>query len=227
MTVFPQLRDALADAARDHYGGSRRRWSARRPRRSLLVTATACVGVVAVLLLAFRGDDQELATAPMQFPPVPDSTLTISAALTRDPARTPAGADETRPTPIPDDELVEVAGTVRARLAYPPGIRDDLQWLGAEGDMAQIDHRSDLQQVMEHRAGCLWLSFWLQAKAAGAVESASAAATVLGEVGRWPATRGMPTEDATAERWAGMARLARQGDADALAQAERRDCSAR
>ena len=71
--------------------------------------------------------------------------------------------------------------------------------------------------LLEFRAGCLWLQFWLSADAAGR----QAAATVLADVPNWPYRR----IAGNGSRWPEIAEAAARGDAAALAEAQRGDCA--
>jgi hypothetical protein len=230
MTVLPPLGDALAEAADRHYGHSRRYWPPVIARRVPLFAAIACATVVSLgatvvaLLDAVETDPGVVATS-QDVTPVPESTLAASAGLTRAPAIAPAGADGSRPEPIKDREFARIAREIRTKIPYPPGASEDLGWLTAEGDMAQIDVLPDLQAVVEHHAGCAWLRFWLGATVARDAEAASRAATVLADIARWPTVRGARTSDA-ADRWAELASLARGGDVVAIRNEERMNCSA-
>lgn len=226
MSIFPQLEQAIADAARQRYGTTRRTIALRTARR-LMPAVAACallVGLAAVVLsLDHAGTDLDVPAPTQEMPLVPDATLVASAALTRAPAVRPPGADGVRPEPIADRDLISVGQEIRAQVPFPPGASDSVDWLKSGSDMAQIDYRADVQAVMEFRAGCQWLGFWLRAKDAGAHEAASRALTVLADIARWPTMRGARTRDAT-DRWAELAQLARGGDVAAVRADEARNC---
>ena len=71
--------------------------------------------------------------------------------------------------------------------------------------------------LLEFRAGCLWLQFWLSANAAGR----RAATAVLADVPDWPYRR----IAGAGSRWPDIAAAAARGDAAVLAEAERGECT--
>jgi hypothetical protein len=229
MTVIPDLREAIADAALRHYGGEPR----HRPRRSSLrmglATTTACslllaIGVAALVLIQTNGIKPEGGTAGQHGTSVPDSTIAASAQLTHAPAVAPPGTDGTRPEPIADSDLERAAQELQAQIPFPPSTAKDIGWLRTDGDMAQIDYHADLQALIEFRAGCEWLRFWLAAVAAGDSLAASGSATVLADIPAWPTNRGARTS-AGADNWTEIAHLANRGDVPGMRNAQRDVCS--
>ena len=122
-------------------------------------------------------------------------------------------------TPVAHAELAAVAADLRRAIPYPPGLEDRFDWAATPPgpyDMASINHREEVQMLLEFRAGCLWLRYWLSADPAGR----AAAATVLADVPKWPHRR----LAGDGSLWPEIAAAAARGDAAALAEAQRGDC---
>ena len=83
--------------------------------------------------------------------------------------------------------------------------------------MASINYRNDIQGLVEFRAACLWMRYWLASE--GLPAQRRAAATVLADVAAWPSQRGQ----AGARRE--LAEQAAAGDAAAVSATVARYCS--
>ena len=193
MTLLPALEEALDEAAHRHYGTRRRR--SLRPLLPVLAIA-ACAGV-AVLALPGRTD------RPVQEPqpPVPAATLSLSRAL----AQAPDLRDLRTSAPvIAHLDLPAVADAFEDATPYPPGRRDTFDWRSTAAgprDMRSINFAREVRSLVEWRAACIWLRYWLDGDAA----ARQAANVVLGDVPSWPTLRGHPgnwadgvTQDAAA-----------------------------
>ncbi len=182
MTTFPELEAALDAAAHRHYGPRRHRsW---RPLVPAVALALACA--VALAVLPRSGPSPE--AGPAQAPGVPAETLALSHALTLAPATQPLRPDVDRP--VPHAELPAVAAEYERRTPYPPSGRDAFDWAGTSADphdMEGINYRNDVQGLVEFRAACLWMRYWLAGE--GLPAQRRAAATVLADVAAWPSQR--------------------------------------
>jgi len=183
MTTFPELEAALDAAAHRHYG--RRRRLPWRPLVPAVALALACAAALAV----FPRSGPPPGAGPAQAPGVSAETLALSHALTLAPATQPL-----RPAvdqPVPHAELPAVAAEYERRTPYPPSGRDAFDWAGTPADphdMASINHRKDIQGLVEFRAACLWMRYWLASEDLPAQRRA--AVTVLADVAAWPSQRG-------------------------------------
>ncbi len=154
----------------------------------------------------------------MRAPGVPAATLELSRALTLAPATQPM-----RPSvdqPVPHAELPAVAASYERQTPYPPSGRDTFDWAATPADshdMASINYRVDIQGLVEFRAACLWMRYWLAT--GGFAEARQAAATVLADVPAWPSLR------ARAGGAQEVARQAAAGDAAAVAATVASDCA--
>jgi hypothetical protein len=83
--------------------------------------------------------------------------------------------------------------------------------------MASINYRNDIQWLVELRAACLWMRYWLATEHLPAARQA--AATVLADIPAWPSLR------ARAAGAQEMARQAAAGDAAAVAATVASDCA--
>ncbi len=208
MSTFPQLEEALEAAAQRHYGRRRRRF-AWRP--FVPTVAVAAAAATALLALPARSTppafDRPAAT-------VPALTLARSHALTRAPSPSrPSGR-----TPVEHADLAAVAAELRRSIPYPPGLQDTFDWAATPPgpyDMSSINYREEVQMLVEFRAGCLWLQYWLAADAPGRV----AAATVLADFPDWPYQRTLG-----GSRWPQIPDAAARAAGAALAEYERGDC---
>jgi hypothetical protein len=214
VTEFPALREALAEAAQRRYG---RR--VRRPRmpvvlvRRAAVVVGAAVVAIAALSVVPRGHDPEPAAR------VPAQTLRLSRELTQAPVVLPSGRDDNR-VRVAHSDLPRVAAEIERRTPYPPGISDDFDWAATPSSataMGSIGFRSDVQALIESRAHCLWLHYWLNANARGAAAAAADAATVFADAPAWPTMRA--NQGGVREAWAADAAAARRGDVAAVQRA--------
>ena len=80
--------------------------------------------------------------------------------------------------------------------------------------MSSFNYREEVHALLEFRAGCLWLQYWLATDAGGR----AAATAVLADVPDWPYQR------RAASRWGEIAAAAARGDAAALTGYERGHC---
>jgi hypothetical protein len=120
--------------------------------------------------------------------------------------------------PVAHAELAAVAASYERQMPYPPSGRDSFDWAATPSDphdMASINYRVDIQGLVEFRAACLWMRYWLAS--AGAAQRA--AATVLGDIPAWPSVR------ARASGPQEVARAAAAGDASAVAATVATDCA--
>jgi hypothetical protein len=205
MSTLPALEAALDEAAHRHYGARRRR-SWRPPALASAVGAAA-------LLLVLPGRTGVPAQTPS--PPVPAETLALSKALTQAPDMPGFRIDA---PVIAHADLPAVADGFEDETPYPPGLRDRFDWLStAPGphDMASVNYARDVRSLVEWRAACIWLRYWLDSGAA----QRQAAGSVLGDVPAWPALRGHPGN------WAEVPAQAARADVAALTLQYRYDCS--
>ena len=160
MSTFPDLEAALEAAAHRHYGRRRRRLSWRA-----LAPAVAVAAAAAAMLVALPARTE---------PPARDGRPRDGAGAH---ARALPRARRSRPTrnagsrtPVAHAELAAVAADLRREIPYPPGLEDRFDWAATPPgpyDMASINHREEVQMLLEFRAGCLWLRYWLAADAGG------------------------------------------------------------
>jgi hypothetical protein len=211
VTTFPELEAALDAAAHRHY---RRRRRFRLPLGAP-VLAVACVAALALFLWPHPVPEGVPAA---RAPGVPAETLALSHALTLAPATQPL-----RPTvdePIPHAALPAVAAEYERQTPYPPSGRDTFDWAATPDDphnMASINFRTDVQWLVEFRAACLWMRYWLETE--GFPEARQASTTVLADIPAWPSFRA---------RGSGAQEVARQaavGDAAVVAAAVASDCA--
>ena len=146
---------------------------------------------------------------------VPARTLVLSHALTLAPDPNAGHA-----TPVAHAELAAVAADLRRDIPYPPGLEDRFDWAATPPgpyDMASINHREEVQMLLEFRAGCLWLRYWLSADAGGPGGGRDRARgrPERGRTGGSPATARAGREIAAAAA-RGDARGARRGPARRL-----------
>jgi hypothetical protein len=205
MSTFPQLEEALEAAAHRHYGRRRRRFAWRPIVPAVAVAAAAA----AALLLAPGG----AAPPPQERPAatVPEQTLARSHALTLAPL-----PPQTR-TPVAHADLPALAADLERSLPYPPGVEDRFDWAATPPgpyDMSSINYREEVEALLEFRAACLWLRYWLTDASGRA-----AAATVLAEVPDWPYQR------RAGSRWGEIAAAAARADAVALAEYATGQCA--
>jgi hypothetical protein len=210
VTTFRALEAALDAAAHRHYRRSRR----IQRRVGAPVVAFACVAMLALLLRP----DPVLEGGPAQAPGVPAATLALSHALTLAPPRQPLRpkVDE----PVPHAALPAVAAEYERQTPYPPSGRDTFDWAATPDDphdMASINYRTDIQGLVEFRAACLWMRYWLATE--GLPEAQQAAATVLADIPAWPSHR------ARAAGPRQVARDAAAGNAAAVAATVGTDCA--
>jgi hypothetical protein len=179
MSTFEELEAALEAAAQRHYG--RRR--SRVPRFAGSSLAVACVAVVVVLAATPAPEDP---VAGVGVPPVtvPASTLAVSHALTLAPRATDVR--------VPHASLAAVAREVSRAVPYPPGMADTFDWAATPDDpqnMSSINYRVEVESLIQYRASCLWVRFWVSMYDAGNAGALAAATRVLADVPSWPALR--------------------------------------
>ncbi len=211
MSTFPQLEDALEAAARRHYGRRRRRFSWRPFVPAVAVAAAA---TAAVLTLPHGSSPPAPDRPPAAA--VPALTLARSHALTQ----VPGPARPIGRTRVAHADLPAVAAEIRRSIPYPPGLEDRFDWAATPPgpyDMSSINFREEVQMMVEFRAGCLWLQFWLAADAPGR----SAAAAVLADIPEWPYQRNL----GGGSRWPQIAAAAARGDVATLTTYERGECA--
>ena len=207
MSTFPQLEEALEAAARRHYGRRRRRFTWRR-----LTPAVAVATAAAAALIALPDGAAPPAPPERTAAAVPPLTLARSHALTQAPL------PRSSRTRVAHADLPAVAAELRRAIPYPPGVRDRFDWAATpEGpyDLASLNYREDVQMLVEFRAACLWLQFWLATDAPGR----AAAATVLADV------PDLPHQLRSATRWGQIAAAAAREDAAAVAEYEAGQCA--
>jgi len=208
VTTLPALEAALDEAAHRLYGTRRRR---RWPL--VLVPATALAVCAIALMLALPGRAVGPAQTPPPDPIVPPATLALSAALAQAPDLPERRLDEAL---VAHADLPAVADAFEDGTPYPPDRRDTFDWLSTAAgpyDMSSINHASDVRWLVEFRAACIWLRFWLDTDDA----ARQAAGTVLTDVPKWPTMRGHATN------WADVP--SQLGDPVALTLQYRNDCS--
>jgi hypothetical protein len=219
MTYLPETRQALQDAAARRYGPPQRRrlhFPGVRPLVPLVLACGLAASLLAINWPDQAGPPEAVVTAvpePSGIPPardVPQTTLALSAELaSRPPARPlqpPTAA------PVPHAELAQVAAGFQTVTPYPPGGEDRFAWDRTPADPLQagsITSRWEIQRLVEHRASCIWLQFWLAAEAQRATAPQQSAATVLRDVSTWPT---VPSSGAS-DRWKHTAAAAARGDA--------------
>lgn len=206
MTLLPQVRSAMVEAMDQ----GPRRVRGRRLGRSVLAVASAAALIAIVVSVATVPDrEREVPPAQSRQLDVPAATLEQSRALTRAPLDSGDGAP-----PVPASEVVALAAAYGRDTPYPPEDADAFDWSGV-GAM----ERWKVHQLVEARAACLWLGFWLDASAAGDTAALGAAVGVLRDVSDWPTMRAAST------RWGQSADLAAAGDVAAVEARNRQDCT--
>jgi hypothetical protein len=135
---------------------------------------------------------------------VPAATLVKARAL----------AQRSRPpqTNLADDRLAAEAERLMSRTPYPPGVRDPFGWAGAR----DINTVFELQSMIEYRAYCFWVKFWV-----GGTDRAAATA-VLEQTQYWPTMR---HNDRPRYWQKKIWNAAREGDAATMRQEVRVNCS--
>jgi hypothetical protein len=209
VSTFPELEAALDAAAHRHYG--RRR---PRPRRRGVVVPAAALGCALAALMALPGRTGGPAGERLAAPPVPESTLALSHALTLAPAIPKFTGRE---PVIVHADLPAVADGFEDHTPYPPLERDTFDWLStAPGptNLSSINYAKEVQGLVEFRAACVWLRYWLATP-----EGRQAAAVVLADVPSWPTLRDHPGN------WAEVPAQLAAGDLAALDAQNRADCS--
>jgi hypothetical protein len=209
MTTFPELEAALDAAAHRHY---RRRW---RLRWRAAVPVLAVAGIAALTLLP--RPDAALEGGPARAPGVSEATLALSYALTLAPAmprRVRPNVDE----PVPHAELPAVAAEYERQTPYPPTGRDTFDWAATPADprdMGAVNYRIEIQGLVEFRAGCLWMRYWLASEG----PARQAATAVLADIPAWPSRRGRPGSSQD------VAEQAAAGNVAAVSETVRTDCA--
>jgi hypothetical protein len=208
VTTLPALAAALDEAAHRHYGPRRRRrWSL-----ALLPPTAIALGAVA-LLLALPGQAGDVAQTGSPAPAVPPETLALSRALAAAPDEPPF---EIGDPVVAHAELPAIADAYENETPYPPGHRDRFDWLSTApgpSDMASVNSAREVRGLVEFRAACIWLRFWLDTDG----PAREAAGTVLTDAPGWPMLREHPGN------WADVPR--QLGDPAALALQYQHDCS--
>ncbi len=180
MSTFGELEAALDAAAHRHYGRG-------RPRVPPLVYAAVALAAAAVVLVLALTPAPESPVAAVGEPPavrVPERTLALSHALTLAPRVVDAR--------VPHASLAAVAGSLERLVPYPPGMVDRFDWAATPDDptdMSSINFRIDVETLVQYRASCLWLRFWVAMYDAGNAGALAAATAVLADVPSWPALR--------------------------------------
>lgn len=219
MSLFPQLESALDAAAQRRYPRRRQRSWAR------WVAAPAAAVCAAALAVAVAQHDE--ASAPAAAPPpltVPAEALAQSQAL----VAAPTPEWRSNGTRIPHDQLPLVAAEIAARVPYPPGAGESMDWAGTPANaanMGSISARVDVQFLVEYRAACTWAQFWVFAQQTGNTPARTAATAVLQDIPHWPALRGSlrdPYERTVG--WSLNARAAAAGDPAPLRQYAQGSC---
>ncbi|WP_028063047.1 hypothetical protein [Solirubrobacter soli] len=209
MTTLPALEAALDEAAHRLYGARRR----RRPRLHAVLTLPAAAACAAALVLALPGRAGDAAqTGPPQ-PVVPPETLALSAALVAAPD---APEFQIGDPVVAHADLPAIADGYEDETPYPPGHRDTFDWLStAQGpyDMASVNSAREVRSLVEFRAACIWLRFWLDSDGA----AREAAGAILTDAPKWPMLRKHPGN------WADVPRAL--GDPVALTAQYENDCS--
>jgi hypothetical protein len=147
-------------------------------------------------------------------PPVPEATLALSHALTLAPGIPKVTGRE---PVIAHDDLPAVADGFEDQTPYPPLERDSFDWLSTAAgpaDMSSVNFADDVQGLVEFRAACIWLRYWL-----ATAEGRPAAAVVLGDAPQWPSLRDSPGN------WADVPAQLAAGDLAALDAQNRADCT--
>ena len=214
MTTLPALEAALDEAAHRHYGRRRR---PRLPQFRVLVPALAVACALAALVTLPDRSAAPAHEGQVSGPPVPAATLALSRALTQRPA---PGKHQVSDPVLAHADLPSVAETFEEQTPYPPGQRDAFDWLStAPGptDMASVNFATEVQGLVEYRAACLWLRFWLASANDGAARQA--AAQVLDDVPAWPTLRARPGN------WADVPAQVAAGDVAALLAQNQAGCS--
>jgi hypothetical protein len=194
---LPLLEAQLVDAAA-------RRRRRRAPRRIALGLAAAACAAGALIALAPLHDPDEPVPVGRR---VPAQTLALSRELTRMPR--PPGHPGGR---IPHGRLASVASEIAARTPYPPGMRDAFDWAST----TDVRYRVDVQRLVEYRAYCVWLKFWLTGS------DRAAATVVIGEIPRWPTQRESDRHESAFQR--GIVDAARAGDTARIAREVDTNC---
>jgi hypothetical protein len=189
---LPQLEAQLVAAA----ASSARRPRPSAPRRIAVGLIATAAAAAAVLLFAPRREEIPVVPAAAG---VPAQTLALSRALT-----------ESAPPPLTErvarEQLPEVAAAAQARTPYPPGMGDAFDWAAPAAVVA--DTRRAVQQMVEYRAYCLWLRYWI------AGSDRAGATAVLTDVPRWPTQR--QTDPPEVEFQARIVAAAQAGDVAAI-----------
>ncbi|HEY6890108.1 MAG TPA: hypothetical protein VI300_20060, partial [Solirubrobacter sp.] len=165
-------------------------------------------------LLALPGTAAGPAGERPAAPPVPEATLALSHALTLAPD---VPRFTGREPVIAHDELPAVADGFEGQTPYPPLERDTFDWLSTAAgpaNMSSVNFADDVQGLVEFRAACIWLRYWLATP-----EGRPAAAIVLGDAPQWPSLRDSPGN------WADVPAQLAAGDLAALDAQNRADCS--
>jgi hypothetical protein len=202
MSAFPALEEALDEAAHRHYGRKR-----RRLRWRFAVPALATIAAAAsVAVIALPEPASPPPAKPQPAARVTVATLDRSHAYARRPDT--ARYDPAHQPRVAHADLPSLAERLRRPIPYPPGMVDDFDWAATPSDprdMSSINNALEVQNLVEFRAGCLWLLYWL-----GTTDPRErrAAASVLADVPQFPRLR------VTGPRmWRRIAKLAAAGDA--------------
>jgi hypothetical protein len=195
MSRLPQLERDLVEAAGR---GRRRRMAGLVPRivRPALVVALLVGVVVGIGMAAGAGDpEREVGAGGLQR--VPEATFERSERLTR--AETPREDADAR---VPLRDFLSAVARVRDQTPYPPGRPDDFDWENTPEDprdMGSIRTLPAIQMVMEFRARCHWLRYWLDARTAGNAGVRGDAERIIHDIPAWPTLRNSLPGDAALE----------------------------
>jgi hypothetical protein len=88
--------------------------------------------------------------------------------------------------------LRATAAELAARVPYPPGVGESMDWEWTPpgpADMASINDRTTVQFLVEYRAACTWATFWLFALTTANEPALASATTVLQDIPHWPTQR--------------------------------------
>jgi hypothetical protein len=226
MTRLPEIEHELVAAAARRYGRSRRasliahRWtSGVRPGRVAVIAMVVLVTLVVAVYSAGTPFDEHEAARPNADADVPAAALRLSRELTRAPAAPPSGrldAAELHENRIARGQVPVVAQEIQRRIPYPPGRNDTYDWEKRPPDptgMASLDFRNDVQALIEYRASCIWLDYWLQTQHASAT-------AVLSDIPQWPTFR----TGETAKHHEQLAAAARAGTAAPIRREVQANC---
>lgn len=198
-----------------------------RVKRLLTVPALGASAVVLVLAVTAHQPEIEVPAAARAPLAVPEETLARSKVLVAAASVLPSGRGDDR-EPVPHAQLPAVAAEIAIQVPYPPGAGESMDWAGVPADpqdMGTVAYRADVQFLVEYRAACTWLAFWLFAHQGREAVALASATAVLQDIPHWPSLRGAledPYERTVG--WPLMARAAAAGDVAPLRQYAAGNC---